>query len=607
MIGFINNSSTLHCDALVPLNTYKTSSGVYYLEQNFNYLNEHLKKHENENVTTVAFFADLHTSVLNSVRFNPYKTSQQWANNQNSINRLDRAFVVLSKLSKSHKIDAVVLGGDYLANNVNTSKDGAIGTKTSSFGYGGFKGINLCLKNVQNQMPILICKGNHDTNSMNSYDNTASLKEYSDSIYGEESEENGVRYLEKPFNVVYGNEFRDYGYMDDEDNKLRIIFLNTSDIDLSQTKLYTSNPTTKLANLSHNYNPQYKWFMGQKQLDFLVNNALNFPKDKSGWNVVVFSHYQFLKDGATISSTYVEMINELFIRFRRKEKFSMNYSYSTDAQYKQFNVSLNADFSQINAGGADVKCFIHGHYHSSKIDKRYYKIDANGKVQYSSSNGWTGYLPTMCVSAFGSTGGSAWDGRRYEHTPYNKIGVREADFEILQFKKDGSNFYIYGNRYGAGLSATYKITSLGDISVVNKDLHILLSDENGHPIGGLGDKVTVEFNGGTIGFNVVSALPTASDDCREQEYLQISGDKYIFSRCFKYTEDGKTKYGWYGKTVNTSKISWAKGHLYFYNLPSNEVFDIVFSGDDTYEAQTVKVKDVNALANPYTIKLKKKQ
>lgn len=606
MIGLINNNSTLHCDTLVPLNTYKTSSSVYYLDQNFNYLNEQLKKHEDENLTTVAFFTDLHTSVLNSVRFNPYKTNQQWANNQNSINRLDRAFVVLSKLSKNHKIDALVLGGDFLSNNSSTSKDGAIGTKTSSLGYGGFKGINVCIKNVQNQMPILICKGNHDTNSMNSYENTVSMKEYTDSIYGEESESNGVRYLEKPFNVVYGSEFRDYGYMDDEMNKIRIIYLNTSDIDLSQTKLYTSNPTTKLANLSHTFNPQYNWFMGQKQLDFLVNDALNFPKEKSEWSVVVFSHHAFLKDGEIISQTYQRCINELFIRFKRKEKFTMNYSYSNDTQYKQFNVSLNVDFSKINAGGADVKCFIHGHYHTTKIDKRYYKIDTDGTVLYTSSNGWTGYLPILSISAFGSTGGSTWDGRKYEHTPYNLIGVRETEFDILQFKKDGSDFYIYGNRYGAGLSATYKITSIGDISVLNKDLHIVLTDESGNPIGGLGDKISVEFNGGTISFNVVSTLPTASDSYKEKDYLQISGDKYIFSRCFKYTEDNKTKYGWYGKTVSTSRISWAKGHMYFYNLPSNETFNIVFSGNDTYEAQTVKVNDVNALANPYYIKLKKK-
>ncbi|MBP5456692.1 MAG: metallophosphoesterase [Paludibacteraceae bacterium] len=599
MIGLVN-SGTLVADKFVPLEEYKVS-GDMYLKDNFDYLNYSLGRNDGTDVTTVAFIVDPHTSVGTSVRFNPYKTNETFANNQNPINRLDRAMVVLHKLSANRKIDALILGGDYLGNSQNTPKEDAVGKKDNKFGYGGFKGLNTCVSRLQDDMPVIICRGNHDGNSMNSYVNTVNASDFSKYVHGEEGLVDGTTHIRKASKVVYGDENRLYGYFDDEKNKLRILFLNTSDVDLSQINEYTSNPTTLLSNLKHDYNLQYKWFIGQKQAEFIVK-ALTFPADKTGWGVVVFSHHQFLKDGEALGSGTSRFFNELFIRFRHRQVFKKTASVSSDPQFKQFNLSLDVDFSKVNAGGANVFLFVHGHYHTSMTDMRKYLFGADNSIGYTSSGGWSGYLATLVTSSFGSTGGSTWDGRRYEHSAYNVVGRDEADFDIFQFKRDGSKLLVYANRYGAGLSATHVVDEMGEITTLSKDLHIALMDETSTPLTGFGDKVCVKYNGAKLSFKVFNTLPTASSSYVNQDYLQVtSDDSYIFTRCIKYTQNNQTKYGWFGKTANTSKITWPKGHFYFYNIPVDVPFSLEIDGNGVYKDKAIKFNDVSKVIGIYNV------
>ena len=461
------------------------------------------------------------------------------------------------RLSEDIKIDACVLGGDYLANNEDSPRSSVI-TATNA--------IKENMVKVSKVMPVLICRGNHDSNSMGAYNQDFNLENFSKTIYGTgedsisidgESYNISEKKIHENAKVVYGDTFKSYGYWDDEKNKMRLIFLNCSDIDMSKFSVFTD---TNSYNKYYRFNSQHRWFFGDAQLNWLVHTGLNFPSNKTGWGVVVFCHYgilndlyvfgyqasedkdikknKLLEDSPLVKAAkeYYYLVNLILIAFdgcgkiNKTIKFSelsdfINKSGISNADKTAFDISINVDFKTVNAGKARCWGVIRGHGHESSYGRRYGTV-IKGTPSLSGST-FPNTIPWIETSNAGQSGGDNSDGRRYPRKTINKnnvLDVRESTMDIYQFKRVGNDRYIYITRYGAGISRIFKINSTGEITPIDRDFEVTVTNASGTKVRGA--TIELQFNGGTITGN---ANPNPSGSENEQFISSTDADgKYKF-------------------------------------------------------------------------------
>ena len=132
---------------------------------------------------------------------------------------------------------------------------------------------------LSSPIPLFPCKGNHDNGSWK-IDNQTD-KSYDNNII------TGVKWnklITSKYIKKYGfvgdenNVGCNYGYYDFPDIKLRCIMLDVVDNRKEDITDENGNVTTNTTTFC----------IGQKQMNWFVNTALQFPSD--GWNVAVFSH-----------------------------------------------------------------------------------------------------------------------------------------------------------------------------------------------------------------------------------------------------------------------------------------------------------------------------
>lgn len=180
--------------------------------------------------------------------------------NMDDVPRLEHANQAIQALCRVNDIDCVVFGGDYIRNWTEITKEAAI------------EDIKQCRDKLKNQIvPTIWCRGNHDTNG---YVGERLTKEEAYNLIANKNVDNGA-----VINTAdpYGN----YGYVDFADKKVRVIFVNTSDVDEMGAKA-TANPETEAAPLISCHS------VSATQLQWIADTALSFTE--SGWNVIFVSH-----------------------------------------------------------------------------------------------------------------------------------------------------------------------------------------------------------------------------------------------------------------------------------------------------------------------------
>ncbi len=147
-----------------------------------------------------------------------------------------------------------------------------------------------------------------------------------------------------------------YYYVDDENSKIRMIILNTSDIF-----------NTDFEEVSYiRYQQQLR--VSQKQLSWFANTALDFSKkiNPSEWAVIVFGH-SYAPNGDTLLFEILdavqkgESINKTVVSYRRLLQVEDGNYINTVDTGNGDTYSVNADYS--NQGPVSVIGFIHGHDH----------------------------------------------------------------------------------------------------------------------------------------------------------------------------------------------------------------------------------------------------
>ena len=189
---------------------------------------------------------------------------------------------------------------------------------------------------VSNSKPrkseLYVLRGNHDTNpTQTNPPATADINKMID---------NSLYYSLSDFRNKKGiaNSGCNYGYID-TNAKIRIIFLDTSDI-YDDTNI----PITSGYNVS----------IGQKQLDWFCNDALNFmdKKDKEEWSVVILSHARLDSFGTGFAT-----ILQAFMNGAAAEGTTTISGITTNPIVLSFNV----DFT--HQGSLEFICGINGHLH----------------------------------------------------------------------------------------------------------------------------------------------------------------------------------------------------------------------------------------------------
>lgn len=220
------------------------------------------------------------------------------------------------------KLDLVALLGDYVHGYYSGSSAGLPDHETDqdSMTY-----VRRCF--AESGRPTVMLQGNHDA-LRNDYGNLTKCKQVYYSYIGANNLDG---------NFDSSNLYRNYGYLDFEKQKMRVVYVNTAD--LSDVPSGWSGGTTRISK------DQYQWMVG---------NALDMSS-KYGWGLIVLSHHP-LNDGA------LSNFHTLLAAVKGKK----TGSFVAD------NTSISYDFS--NFPGEFIAHF-HGHIHNfrakEEIDPTY--------------------------------------------------------------------------------------------------------------------------------------------------------------------------------------------------------------------------------------------
>lgn len=176
--------------------------------------------------------------------------------------------------------------------------------------------------------------------------------------------------------VGYAKSGKNYGFIDFETAKIRVVFLDANDIfDPDGNPLVDGKNT----------------MIQQEQFEWFANTALNFSnvKNKQDWAVIIASHDSLSQLSASIFGQIIE---------RFLSGSSGNVFGTTSTGGYENRVSFNVDYTE--QGGLDIICSIHGHHHkdmirnfTSTIQKKQIYVACDGMIGSAmyDDNGTTAY------------------------------------------------------------------------------------------------------------------------------------------------------------------------------------------------------------------------
>ena len=369
--------------------------------ENTDILIPQIRSHKSSKSVTFGFVTDLHNNAL----------SVQYDKNNDVIKKIHNIVKGINEINSNCLVSAMIIGGDYLLNN------GIV--TTHQMAVDALSDFSATLRKIDHTIPLLVCKGNHDSNTMGALVdclNDNDFYKWCNSIF----ENNGIV-------IDSDNPSGCYGYFDIKPQKVRIIFLNSQDVPW----------------IVQNDSLKYKghWITGiqQAQLDF-VKKALTF--DESGWGVIFASHHGVAEiEGynSTDSYSYITLENggsQLYGIIKAfKDKTTFSGTITGD-----FASVVSVDFT--NNASNQVICLLNGHMH----------CDRNAVKD--------GMLFLSTTTATMSNVDPNTDGSSYTPVANTK---NEAAMDFITVDKLSGIIYL--DRYGFGVSRKFYYTGedIGEI------------------------------------------------------------------------------------------------------------------------------------------------
>lgn len=226
------------------------------------------------------------------------------------------------------------------------------------------------------------------------------------------------RYIfdKKDMTSYYVPNLKDYYYIDNNDKKVRMIYINNFDISYKTDSngQYLEDPLNTTA-------------IGSEQIKWIIDTLKTVPQD---YNVVVYGHNAL--NNVFTDQTYPngDTTRKVFEAYQNKEQIEVFTSgiNETSNVYDYFKIEQNEDFSNTNG---KILCILNGHRHKDET------ILKNG----------IRYIGLLCARAEAGTSEDK-PPRPYHSVERNAITFLEYDL---------NNQEINVLRYGAGKDRKYKM------------------------------------------------------------------------------------------------------------------------------------------------------
>ena len=316
------------------------------------------------------------------------------------------AFQGINEIDKITEVDLITIHGDVMVVYMDdTYKD-------------GFKHVKTCMNEVTKNIPLLHMQGNHDELSTDTTD-VARQKYY--------------RYIganNKHVVTDFANRFRNYGYKDFDDLRIRFIYMNSADCsELERTSNEWITPM------------QFKW---------LINTALDFS-DKEGaedWCWIVGTHHPLNTEMGSTSNTCMKLLRGILQAYTAKTSGSFDLYHLSDLH------TISYDFTNVKQR---MICHLHGHIHN-------YRVEWFDDVLSIT-------VPNACFgrnNEYGTYTGYSEDVHQYfgdidengNQRQYNKVSGTADDTAFVTLVIDPRvNNKIYAYSYGAGVDREIDLTT----------------------------------------------------------------------------------------------------------------------------------------------------
>ena len=314
---------------------------------------------------------------------------------------------LLNQIGKRTPYDFIVHGGDYSTGAWNT-------TKLNSFEQ--IEDYTELMSEANKGVPSLWCAGNHDDASYQATAGRVTQKE----LFGLVGRKNRMSGAVCPNGC-------NYGYLDLENRKLRVIYLDTDDKRNWGTVAVGNGATTPAYLNAHN--------VSGAQLQWLANTGLDFT-DKANpaeWDIVVVSHVVL-----NISGTITDAVSGTVYAHSTENAAKILNAYRTgkSGSITHNGVTVNYNFTAVGSK-ATVICAVHGHNH-----------------KFGSETLTGGILSIGCPNVMNGRERASDDGNTYTKTAGTADGT---SFCILTI--DRENCKIYADCVGAGYDREFTYTT----------------------------------------------------------------------------------------------------------------------------------------------------
>lgn len=288
-----------------------------YIKKNVEECVAQIQSHQNRTSVTFGFMTDLH-----------------YSHTYNHNIRMQRNMNAYKEIAKRAFVDRLILGGDY-------ANDGVKSYKVNSY-----RELRAHLDGIA-YFPV---NGNHDDNSI--WDESCIKSEVSTQhVTTEELYQLFYNHLPARGAIFDKHNPGLYYYLDDKVNRIRYIFVDTNDIPIRFDEkgkfLYTK---------------QHTFAVSQRQLDWLVGEALKFEEDR--WDVVMVMHNALApsreNEEDKEEEKYLGILNCLIAAYKNGQDVQRDF-YEGD-----FALHLQTDFSNGNRGKL-IGVFA-GHYHKDIME-----------------------------------------------------------------------------------------------------------------------------------------------------------------------------------------------------------------------------------------------
>lgn len=351
---------------------------------------------------------------------------------------------LLSQISKRTPYDFIVHGGDFSTGAWNT-------TKLDSFEH--IEDYTELMSEANKGVLSLWCAGNHDDAAYQATANRVSQKE----LFGLVGRKNRMSGAVCPNGC-------NYGYMDLENRKLRVIYLDTDDKRNWGTVLISSSSSV----------PEYlnAQNVGGAQLQWLANVGLDFTgkSNPAEWNIVVVSHAAL-----NISGTITDAVSGTVYAHNTENAAKIINAYRTgkSGSITHNGITVNYNFTTVESK-ATVICAVHGHNH-----------------KFSSETLTGGILSIGCPNVMNGRERASDDGNTYTKTAGTANGT---SFCILTI--DMENHKIYADCVGVGYDREFTYTT--EVIAYTNQIPIS-TDASGAVYNGVGYKANTYLSGGNEG------------------------------------------------------------------------------------------------------------